>query len=63
METFFSHVMFFVYMEYYAGIPPSALLFCFNNWQDNYMGKSIVELNEALYTGNIFKKINKNQNL
>jgi hypothetical protein len=45
--------MFFVYMEYYAGIPPSSLLLCFNKWDEGYLGKSLDELNEALYTGKI----------
>jgi len=49
MEAFFSHVMFFVYMQYYEGIYPSDILLSFNNWGDGYLGRTADQLNEAVY--------------
>jgi len=48
METFFAHVMFFVYMQYYEGFYPSDLILCFNNWTDGYKGRTQDQLDNAV---------------
>lgn len=48
MESFFAHVMFFVYMQYYEDVRPSDLILSFSNWQDGYLGKTQDELDNAV---------------
>jgi len=51
METFSAFFIWFYYMNAYGGFGPGDLILAFNNWQDGYMGYSIDQLNEFLFTG------------
>ncbi len=51
MESFFAHIMFFVYMQNYEGVYPSDMILCFSNWTDGYLGKTQDQLNNAVANG------------
>ncbi|CAG8490503.1 20749_t:CDS:2 [Cetraspora pellucida] len=51
MESFFSHCMYFRYMQQYGGFQPSDLLLAYNRWTDGYKGYTGDQLNEFMYTG------------
>ncbi|CAG8502028.1 14872_t:CDS:1 [Racocetra fulgida] len=51
MESFFSHCMYFRYMQKYGGFQPSDLLLAYNKWTDGYKGYTGDQLNEFIYTG------------
>ncbi|CAG8639542.1 12195_t:CDS:2 [Racocetra persica] len=51
MESFFSHCMYFRYMQKYGGFQPSDLLLAYNKWTDGYKGYTGDQLNEFMYTG------------
>lgn len=51
METFFSHSMFFFYLQRYGDLWPSDVLLAFDDWTDGYKGKTQEELDTLWYTG------------
>ena len=51
LEAFFSFLPFFWYLEWYAGLRPSDVLFSFDKWTEGYKGHSINYLNEHIYRG------------
>ena len=51
IEAFFSHCLFFWYMDWYAHLKPWDILFAFDNWKEGYKGYTLKELNEFMYTG------------
>ncbi|CAG8769228.1 9509_t:CDS:1, partial [Dentiscutata erythropus] len=51
IEAFFSHVMYFRYMQQYGGFSASDLLLAFDKWSDGYKNYSQDQLNEFMYTG------------
>ncbi|ORY05439.1 calcium ATPase [Basidiobolus meristosporus CBS 931.73] len=51
METFFSHAMFFYYIQSTAGLSASDILLQFDKWTDGYKGMSQAQLDDLQYTG------------
>ncbi|RIB24813.1 hypothetical protein C2G38_1997693 [Gigaspora rosea] len=51
IEAFFSHVMYFHYMQLYGGFSASDLLFAYDKWTDGYKNYTQDQLNEFMYTG------------
>jgi sodium/potassium-transporting ATPase subunit alpha len=50
-ESFFSILMFFLYLYMYGGLLPSQVFLAFNNWTGGYLGFTQAQLNELWYTG------------
>jgi len=50
-ECIFAHINFFVYLNNYAGIPPSGVFLAYGNWEGGYYNYSQDQLNEFNYTG------------
>ena len=46
-----SQVMFFIYMQFWAGFYPSDILLSFGNWQDGFKNMTTAQINEHYYTG------------
>lgn len=51
IEAFFSHVMYFRYMQQYGGFSASDLLLAYDKWTDGYKNYTQDQLNEFMYTG------------
>jgi sodium/potassium-transporting ATPase subunit alpha len=51
MEAFFSHCLFFWYLEWYGGFRPSDILFGFDYWNTSYKGYTYEKIQEFIYTG------------
>jgi sodium/potassium-transporting ATPase subunit alpha len=50
-EGFFSHVMYFYYLNAYGGFTLSDLFFVYSNWGDGYKNYTQTQLNDYNYTG------------
>lgn len=51
IETFFSHLAYFLYMQWYGGFKASEILLIFSKWQDGYKGYTNDQLLNFVYTG------------
>jgi sodium/potassium-transporting ATPase subunit alpha len=50
LQTFFSHCLFFWYLQWYGNFEPSDILFVYDKWEDGYHGYTKNQLNEFEYT-------------
>ena len=46
-----SQIMFFIYMQFWAGFYPSDILLSFGSWQDGFHNLTSTQINEFYYTG------------
>jgi sodium/potassium-transporting ATPase subunit alpha len=53
LQTFFSHCLFFWYLQWYGNFKPSDILFVYDKWEDGYHGYTKNQLNEFEYTGKL----------
>ena len=51
MEALFSHCLFFWYLEWHGKFSLSDIIFGFENWNKNFKGYTVQQLNEFVYTG------------
>ncbi|CAF1079929.1 unnamed protein product, partial [Brachionus calyciflorus] len=51
IEAFFSHLVYFLYLDWYGKFSPRDILFVFDNWKSGYKQYTEMELREFVYTG------------
>ena len=50
-QTFFSHCLFFWYLNWYGNFGPMDILLAYDKWDANYKGYTLAQLNEFVFTG------------
>lgn len=51
IEAVFSHLSYFLYLQWYGNFSPKDILFVFDNWREGYKNYTNHQLNEFMFTG------------